>query len=58
MERRKQEREKYSPAAIVSVASGMAVYDPNTDTDIMTVVNRADVHMYEDKARMKKGNIR
>lgn len=58
MERRKQEREKYSPAAMVSVASGMAVYDPKTDTDIMTVVNRADVHMYEDKARMKKGNIR
>lgn len=58
MENRKTSSDKYSPAAIVSIASGMAVFDPETDPDIMSVVNKADVHMYEEKARMKKGNIR
>ena len=50
--------ERYTPAARVSIATGLAVYDPAQDHDIMSVVNRADVHMYEEKARMKKGNIR
>ena len=58
MENRKAAREKYSPAAIVSLASGMAVYVPGEDPDIMSVVHRADALMYEDKARMKMGNIR
>ena len=58
MEARKAAKEKYSPAAIVSMASGLAVYDPKTDTDIMSVVHRADALMYENKAQMKRGNIR
>jgi diguanylate cyclase (GGDEF)-like protein len=58
MEKRREEREKYSPAAIVSIASGLAVFDPEKDEDIMTVVHRADALMYENKAHMKRGNIR
>lgn len=58
METRKAAGDMYSPAAVVSIASGMAVFDPETDKDILSVVNRADVLMYEEKARMKRGNIR
>lgn len=58
MENRKAAREKYSPAAIVSMASGMAIYEPGEDPDIMSVVHRADALMYENKAQMKRGNIR
>jgi diguanylate cyclase (GGDEF)-like protein len=50
--------EKYSPAARVSVASGLAVFDATIDADLMSVVNRADTLMYEDKYKMKKGEIR
>jgi hypothetical protein len=58
MAAREASPEKYSPAARVSIATGMAVFDPEVDEDIMMVVNKADVLMYEEKARMKKGNIR
>ena len=58
MAMRESKPEKYSPAARVSVASGIAVFDENEDFDMMSVVNRADTLMYEDKHRMKKGEIR
>ena len=45
-------------AARVSIASGMAVFDKEKDTDVISVVNRADVLMYENKFKMKKGNVR
>ncbi|MBR4145537.1 MAG: diguanylate cyclase [Lachnospiraceae bacterium] len=58
MEAREKDPVKYSPAARVSIASGMAVYDKEKDADVISVVNRADVLMYENKFEMKKGNIR
>ena len=58
MEAREKDPVKYSPAARVSVASGMAVFDKEKDTDVISVVNRADVLMYENKFEMKKGNVR
>ena len=58
MEYRKANPERFSPAARVSIASGIAVYDPEQDPDVMSVVNRADVLMYEEKTKMKKGNVR
>lgn len=58
MELREKDPVKYSPAARVSVASGMAVFDKEKDTDVISVVNRADVLMYENKFEMKKGNVR
>ena len=36
-----------------SAAIGYAVYDPRLDTDIYSVINRADQEMYRDKNRMK-----
>ena len=58
MEFREKDPVKFSPAARVSIASGMAVYDKEKDTDVISVVNRADVLMYENKFKMKKGNVR
>ncbi|MBR4342907.1 MAG: diguanylate cyclase [Lachnospiraceae bacterium] len=58
MEERESNPEKFSPAVRVSIATGIAVYDKSIDKDIMSVVNRADVLMYEDKFRMKKGDVR
>ncbi len=37
-----------------SAAAGMAVYDPEKDTDVETVFKRADSEMYDAKLRMKK----
>lgn len=39
----------------VSIASGMAVYDPKTDTCVNNVFERADTLMYENKGEMKAG---
>lgn len=39
----------------ISVAMGIAVYDPNIDTAVEDVIRRADKLMYENK-RAKKGN--
>lgn len=58
MENREKDPIKFSPAARVSIASGMAVFDKEKDTDVISVVNRADVLMYENKFKMKKGNVR
>ena len=58
METREKNPEKFSPAARVSVAAGVAVFDKKIDKDLLAVVNRADVLMYEDKFRMKKGDVR
>ena len=37
----------------VSMASGLATYDPSTDTCVDDVLRRADTLMYENKAEMK-----
>ncbi|MBR4776613.1 MAG: diguanylate cyclase [Lachnospiraceae bacterium] len=58
MEAREKDPIKFSPAARVSIASGMAVFDKEKDNDVISVVNRADVLMYENKFKMKKGNVR
>ena len=58
MEMRENSPERFSPAARVSIAAGIAVFDKKKDKDILSVVNRADVLMYEEKFRMKKGNVR
>lgn len=43
----------------LSVASGVAVYDPSIDNTVLDVFKRADGLMYENKAMMKgKNNIR
>ena len=42
----------------VSVASGISIYDSQEDEDVADVVNRADALMYENKAFMKKNNLR
>ena len=39
----------------MSVASGYAAYDPETDADIHATVKRADEKMYNYKAVMKQG---
>ncbi len=36
-----------------SLASGMAIYDPNTDRSVADIVKRADKNMYENKKQMK-----
>ncbi len=38
----------------VSIACGMAEYDPETDKELMSVMNRADANMYENKRKMKR----
>jgi len=58
MDYRASNPDKFSPAARVSVAMGVAIYDSSHDDDVMSVVNRADVLMYEEKFRMKNGDIR
>ena len=58
MKLRESDPEKYSPSFRVSIAAGIAVFDSDQDNDLMSVVNRADVLMYEDKFRMKKGDVR
>lgn len=42
----------------VSVAYGLADYNPQTDLDCTSVFRRADERMYRTKGRMKKGNVR
>ena len=41
----------------VSVALGMAEYDPQSDTSVDDVIHRADKTMYENKRTRKEGNI-
>ena len=38
----------------VSIACGIAEYDPGTDKDLMSVLKRADARMYENKREMKR----
>ena len=45
------------PPEYVSVAFGIAVYDPETDDSVSDVVNRADEEMYKDKAAKKHKKI-
>ncbi len=58
MTMREKNPDKFPPALRVSIATGIAVYDSKTDKDIMSVVNHADVLMYEEKYKMKNGNVR
>ena len=44
------------PEAHVSVAGGIAVFDPEQDDKVADVFARADAAMYEDKEQMKKEN--
>ena len=47
------------PGEQVSIASGLAVYNPDTDVDFQAVFERADGEMYKAKVAMKgKENIR
>ena len=39
------------------VACGMAVYEPDKDNDFSAVFERADVHMYENKNKIKSGKV-
>ena len=41
------------PPDYVSVACGMSVYDPDTDSSVTDVNKRADDEMYRDKAAKK-----
>ena len=43
------------PEDYISIASGIAVYDPENDTSVQEVLKRADEQMYLNKANMKKG---
>ena len=43
----------------VSIAKGMAAFDPKKDLSVESVLQRADERMYADKSRYKKGgNLR
>lgn len=42
----------------ISMASGMATLDAGSDNSISDVFKRADFLMYQNKAEMKKGNVR
>ena len=50
--RQKQKRDKKLPVKL-SVACGYAFYDEKTDADIEETRKRADVHLYNDKKKMK-----
>ena len=41
----------------VSIASGIAVYDPQADQNVSDVLKRADEEMYENKTFIKSGKI-
>jgi diguanylate cyclase (GGDEF)-like protein len=41
------------PEDYVSIACGIAVYDPETDVSVADVIKRADEAMYKDKAAKK-----
>ena len=42
------------PEDYVSIACGIAVFDPETDTTVADVIKRADEEMYKDKAAKKE----
>lgn len=42
----------------ISIAYGMAVYDHKTKKDIKSICQQADENMYQNKMRMKHGNVR
>lgn len=44
-----------NPWEQISIASGIALYDPDADENTQDVVKRADMLMYEDKVKKKKG---
>lgn len=46
------------PCETVSVAMGIAVYDPSVDQDMNSVLRRADETMYRNKAMMKMADDR
>lgn len=46
------------PVDRLSIASGMADYDPDNDQSIFDVFKRADERMYENKYKMKNGQVR
>lgn len=46
-------RDENNPAVRVSIAGGLAVFDPETDTCVADVYKRADAAMYENKRFMK-----
>ncbi len=45
------------PDDYVSIASGIAVYDPQADQNVSDVLKRADEEMYENKTFIKSGKI-
>ena len=45
------------PDDYVSIASGIAVYDPQADQNVSDVLKRADDEMYENKTFIKSGKI-
>lgn len=50
LQERSKEQAKH-PWEIVSLSKGLAIFDPETDTDTQSVLKRADRLMYEDKER-------
>lgn len=44
------------PLDYISIACGMAVYDPENDRTVQDIIKRADEEMYRDKAKIKAGN--
>ena len=55
---REKNPDMFSPVARVSIAAGIAEFDKTKDDNLLSVVKRADVLMYEEKYRMKKGKVR
>ena len=43
------------PLDYISIACGMAVFDPENDRTVQDIVKRADEEMYKDKAEIKAG---
>ncbi|MCR5800405.1 MAG: diguanylate cyclase [Lachnospiraceae bacterium] len=51
-------KHELSISECISIASGMADYDPDSPEDYMTLFKRADDRMYQNKYFMKNGAIR
>ena len=48
-------RETENPWEKISLAKGVAVFDPDSDTGMDQILDRADRQMYEEKHRHKQG---
>lgn len=58
MEMAELQNDDVPETARVSIASGVAVFDPEKDSSVEDVFKRADKEMYDNKVAMKGGSVR